>query len=181
MGIRQHMKIGIFQKRNNCLSDPYTVIQEDLYKLFGLRSTQYLKQNCLVNMPLINKSGKIKGFAFIVTPEKLHQDLLKLDGIDLLGRKILMKEAVSTRKKDPKQNKRPSNFAVNNFPENQDLFKRPRTVPGNKLHATAVTGREIDATYEERNYSRQPQRKRIFKTGDSVDTRRRFKVYTTSI
>ena len=62
--------------------------EEDLYKLFGLRSAQYLKQNCLVNMPLINKTGKSKGFAFIVTPEKVHQDLLKLDRMDLLGREL---------------------------------------------------------------------------------------------
>ena len=49
-----------------------------------------------------------------------------------------MKEAISTRKKDPKQNKRP-NFVVNNFPENQDLFKQSRIIRANKLHATAVS------------------------------------------
>ena len=91
--------------------------EEDLYKLFSLRSTQYLKQNCLVNMPLTNKMGKSKGFAIIVTPEKVHQELLRLDEIDLLGQKIFIKEAISTRKNDPKQNKRP-NFVVNTFPEN---------------------------------------------------------------
>ena len=121
-------------------------------------------------MPLINKTEKNKGFAFIVTSEKVHQDLLKLDGIDLLGKKILIKEAISTRKKDPKQKKRP-NFVVKNFPENQVLLKRPRIVPGNKLYATAVSEREVDAIYEERNYSRQPQRKKTFIIGDSHLTR----------
>ena len=119
-------------------------------------------------MSLINKTGKRRGFAFIVTSEKVHLDLLKLDGIDLLGRKILI--LISTRKNDPKQNKRP-NIAVNNFPENQDLFKRPRIVTGNKLYATAVNESEVDATYEERNYSRQPQRKKTFIIGDSHLTR----------
>ena len=121
MEIRQHMQIGVLQKKNCCLSESYKVdtTGEDLYKPFGLYSTQYLKQNCIVNMPLINKTGKSKGFAFIVTPEKVHQDLLKLDGIDLLGRKLLIEETISTRKKDPKQNKRP-NLVVNNFPENQE-------------------------------------------------------------
>ena len=32
-----------------------------------------------------------KRFISIVTPEKLHQKLLKLNGIDLLRRKILIK------------------------------------------------------------------------------------------
>ena len=45
-------------------------------------------------MPLINKTGKSKGFAFIVTPEKVHKDLL-------LGTKLLIKEATSTKKKYP--------------------------------------------------------------------------------
>ena len=53
-------------------------------------------------MSLINKLEKNERFAFIVTPGKVHQDLLKLDGMDLLSRKPLIKEAISTRKKDPK-------------------------------------------------------------------------------
>ena len=63
-------------------------------------------------MPLIDKTGKSKGFAFIIAPEKEHQKLLKLNGIDLLGTNILIKEAISTRKKNPKQNRGP-NFVVN--------------------------------------------------------------------
>ena len=54
---------------------------------------------------------------------------------------------------------------MNNFPENQDLFKRPRFIPGNKLYATAVSEREVDATYEERNHARHPQRKKFFIIG----------------
>ena len=75
-------------------------------------------------MPLINKTWTIKRLTFIVIPEKVHQDLLKLDGIDLLGRKLLLKEAISTRKKDLKENKRPS-FVVNSFLENQVNSSNP--------------------------------------------------------
>ena len=114
-------------------------------------------------MLLINKTGKSKRFAFIVTPEKVHQDLPKLDEIDLLGGKLLIKQAISTWKK---QNRGP-NFVVNNFPENQDLFKRIRNILGHKQYATAVSEREVDATYEERHYSRQPQRQKIFIICDS--------------
>ena len=69
-------------------------------------------------MPLIKTTGKSKGFAFIVIPEKVPGST-KLDGIDLLGRKLLIKEAISIRKKDSKQNKRP-NLVVNNF---TDLYQ----------------------------------------------------------
>ena len=169
--IRQHRNRDISEKKQLFIRNLHSdTAEEDLYKLFSLRSTQYLKQNCLVNMPLINKTGKSKGFATIVTPEKVDQDLLRLDEIDLLGRKIFIKRGNFNQEKDPKQNKRP-NFVVNNFPKNQDLFKRPRVVPDNKLYAIAVSEREVDATYEEMNYSRQPQRKKTFIIGDSHLTR----------
>ena len=90
--------------------------------------------------------------------------------MDLLGRKPLIKEAISTRKKDPKQNKR-LNFVVNNFSENEDLFKRPRIIPGNRWYATAVSEPEVDARYKERNYSRQLKRNKIFIIGDTHLTR----------
>ena len=85
--------------------------EKDRFELLGLRSTQYFKQNFLTNMLFINKSGKSKGFAFIVTPEKVHQALLKLNGIDLHGAKILINEVISIRKKDSKhvnQNRQPN-------------------------------------------------------------------------
>ena len=53
-------------------------------------------------MPLINKTGKSKGFAFIVTPEKVHQDLLKLDGTDLLGRELFHRRGDFNQEKGSK-------------------------------------------------------------------------------
>lgn len=47
---------------------------------------------------------------------------------------------------------------VINFSENQDLFKWPGFVPGNKLYATAASERKVNPMNEERN-SRQPQKK----------------------
>ena len=96
--------------------------EKDLFELLGLRSTQYFKQNFLINMLFINKSRKSKGFVFIVTPEKAHQALLKLNETDLHGGKILINEVISIRKKDPKhvnQNRRPN---LNYFQENQDFI-----------------------------------------------------------
>ena len=62
-------------------------------------------------MLFINKTGKSERFAFIVTPGKVHQALLKLNEIDLHGGKILINEVISIRKKDPRhvnQNRRPN-------------------------------------------------------------------------
>lgn len=59
---------------------------------------------------------------------------------------------------------------VINFSENQDLFKWPGFVPGNKLYATAASERKVNPMNEERN-SRQPQKKKTFTIGDSHLTR----------
>ena len=63
-------------------------------RILWIGSTQYLKQNCLVNIPLIKKTEKNKRYAYIVTPEKVHQVLLKRNGVALLGRKIVIKKAI---------------------------------------------------------------------------------------
>lgn len=69
---------------------------------------------------------------------------------------------------------------VINFSENQDLFKWPGFVPGNKLYPTAASERKVNPMNEERN-SRQPQKKKTFTIGDSHLTRmnklKRIKVY----
>lgn len=69
---------------------------------------------------------------------------------------------------------------VINFSENQDLFKWPGFVLGNKLYATAASERKVNPMNEERN-SRQPQKKKTFTIGDSHLTRmnklKRIKVY----
>ena len=145
--------------------------EKDLFELLGLRSTQYFKQNFLINMLFINKSRKSKGFVFIVTPEKAHQALLKLNETDLHGGKILINEVISIRKKGPKhvnQNRRPN---LNYFQENQDLFKQFRFLPCNKLYATAVSVREVHSLYQKSKFSRQTQIKRSFTIGDSHFTR----------
>ena len=48
------------------LSD-YTT-EDDLYELFGLRSTKYLKQNCSVKISTNSNTGKKKYFAYDTAP-----------------------------------------------------------------------------------------------------------------
>ena len=46
---------------------------DDLYELFGLRSTKYLRETCKINMPVNEKTGKCKGFAFVLVPEHVQK------------------------------------------------------------------------------------------------------------
>ena len=72
---------------------------DNLYELFGLRSTKYLRETIKINMPVNEKTRKCKGFAFALVPEHVLKEILKLNGITE-NRIIVMKDATSTRKRD---------------------------------------------------------------------------------
>ena len=61
------------------LSDHTT--EDDLYELFGLRSTKYLKQNCSVKMSTNSNTGKNRYFGYVTAPEHVTTELIKLNGI----------------------------------------------------------------------------------------------------
>ena len=44
--------------------------------LFGLKSTEYLRQNCSVEMPIDRNTGKSKGFAFLKAPPHVSDELI---------------------------------------------------------------------------------------------------------
>ena len=51
---------------------------KDLNELFGLETTNYLKENCSTTMHINRKTGKNKGIAFVFSSEYAHNELLKL-------------------------------------------------------------------------------------------------------
>ena len=61
-----------------------------LKKLFGLGTTKYLKENCSITMLLNRKTGKNKGIAFVLSPDHVQNQLLKLDGIQFHGKSLIV-------------------------------------------------------------------------------------------
>ena len=57
------------------------ISEEDLYELFGLRNTTYLKENCCVKI-VFSKSDLSRGFAFITARYHVCTELIKLNVID---------------------------------------------------------------------------------------------------
>ena len=47
--------------------------EDDLYELFGLRSTKYLKQNCSVKMSTNSNTDKKKYFPYGTAPERVDK------------------------------------------------------------------------------------------------------------
>ena len=48
-----------------------SISEEDLYKLFGLRNTTYLRGSCCVEI-VLSKSGLWRSFGFITAPDQLN-------------------------------------------------------------------------------------------------------------
>ena len=60
---------------------PGDIIKQNIWELFGLNSTSYLRDACNINFPINNRNGKFKVFAFIKAPAYITDKLIKLDGI----------------------------------------------------------------------------------------------------
>ena len=71
---------------------------DDLYELFGLRSTKYLRETCKINIPVNENKEKCKSFAFALVLEHVQKEILKLNGVTLENRIIVMEDATSTKK-----------------------------------------------------------------------------------
>ena len=56
----------------------------DLNELFGLKTTRYLQEYCSIELPVNEKTGKSRGFAFISCPDHVCNELIKLNGINFL-------------------------------------------------------------------------------------------------
>ena len=110
---------------------------DDIYKLFGLKTTKYLSSNAYVEMPL-NRNGQ----TFVAAPDHIRNELLKLNNIQFRKKNLIIEAARSkmkTAKTIAKSNHstRPQ-VVVNRFPEHQDVFNGSKLVPGKFSYTSAV-------------------------------------------
>ena len=104
---------------------------DDIYELFGLKTTKYLRSNTYVEMPL-NRNGQTRGFAFVTAPDNVRNELLKINYIRFREKNLVIEAARSkmkTAKTVAKSNHSTKpQVVMNRFPENQDVFNFPLVV-----------------------------------------------------
>ena len=84
-----------------------------------------------------------------MSPEHVHNELLKFNGIEFHGKSLILEVSMSTGKKSEQQHqrqyhKRPQ-IVGNNFPENEDTFKK---------HMLVISGNSTsknEETYRNKN------------------------------
>ena len=113
---------------------------DNIYTLFGLKTTKFLRANTYVEIPL-NQNGQAKGFAFVTAPDHVRNELLKLNNIQFREKNLVIKAArseIKTAKTIVKSNHSTRQVVVNRFPENQYVFNRFKLVPGEISYTSAV-------------------------------------------
>ena len=67
--------------------------ESDLFELFGLCTTNHLRGNSDVQIPLSENTGKKRGFAYVKEPRHVSDELLRLHGIGFKGKMLVIEKA----------------------------------------------------------------------------------------
>ena len=106
--------------------------------------TQFLRDTCRINLVISKSTGKHRGFAFITTPDHVHDELLKLNGVEFKGRPINLKTAKSrsAHQKEAAQNEANIEF-FHRSKKNITLFSEsiPRGIKFKELNQNINRGR----------------------------------------
>ena len=65
---------------------------EDIYELFGLKSTAYLRKNCHVDFPLNQQIQRTRGHVYITVPKYVCDELAKLIGVEFKGKCLFIED-----------------------------------------------------------------------------------------
>ena len=65
---------------------------EDIYKLFGLKSTPYLLKKFHANFPLNQKIERTRGHVYITAPKHVCDELVKLDCVEFKGKLLFIED-----------------------------------------------------------------------------------------
>lgn len=119
------------------------VTVDDIHKLFGLRSTNYLCDNCRdVEMPMRNHD-QFQGFDFTTVSQHVTKKLFQLNGVEFQENYIFVKEAKSRRKSNVLSSLHSRPHVANNSSENENIFPRNIVVPGDITHAGKSVKRSL--------------------------------------
>ena len=66
---------------------------KDIYKLFGLNSTVYLRSNCHVDFPLNQQTQTTRGQVYITARKHVCDELFKLNGVEFKGKFLNIENA----------------------------------------------------------------------------------------
>ena len=122
------------------------VTVDDIHKPFGLRSTNYLCDNCGVEMPMRNHD-QFQGFDFTTVSQHVTKELFQLNGVEFQENYIFVEEAKSRRKSNVLSSLHSRPHVANNSSENENIFPRniaaksvKRSLTGHRQNRIVIFG-----------------------------------------
>ena len=92
-----------------------SVIENDLYHFFGLRSTKYLQQTYKVHLSLCKRTGKYKRYVFLNVPDHVYSEIVKLNGVEFKSQKLVLEEAKGKHKVCTPDEQNPPDYQFKNY------------------------------------------------------------------
>ena len=75
-----------------------SVVLEDIIEAFGLNSTKYLRENCYIKLPMNLQNTGHNGYAYIIAPNHVTDQIVKLNELKLKGRNLIIEEPATKPK-----------------------------------------------------------------------------------
>ena len=75
------------------------VTEEDLYKLFGFKTTSYLQKTCKVKLSACPQTGNCRCFVCVTVPHHLYKEIVKSNGVVFRSNSIEIEDAKVKPKK----------------------------------------------------------------------------------
>ena len=101
-----------------------------VHLIFGKRAASKCQKN--------KHTEQSNSFAFLNVPAHVHDEIIKLDGIEYKNQTIKIEKTLTQHLSKPHEATIRSSPVVNKNPKNQDEFTR-NIVPGNKSYAQACS------------------------------------------
>ena len=92
-----------------------SVTENDLYDLFGLRSTKYLQETCKFDLPLCKRTGKSKEYAYLNVLDHVYSQMVKLNGVEFKSKQLVLEEAKTKHKDRTLDKQNPPDHQFKNY------------------------------------------------------------------
>ena len=130
-----------------CMSENLNknVTEQDVIKLFGLRTTNYLRNTCHVKLILCSKTKNSRGFAFVTGPEHVLKELVKLNGTEFQEKILVIDEAKEKSSTPSLTPLRQIPLDVSQKSQRPTTFNRTQVVPGHKSFSEVTKSKSTNS------------------------------------
>ena len=113
--------------------------------MFGLRTSNYLRNTCHVKLILCSKTSNSRGFAFVNGPEHVLKELVKLNGMEFQEKILVIDEAKKKSSTSSLTPLRQIPVNVSQKSQRKTAFNKTPVVPGHKSFSEVTKSKRTNS------------------------------------